>query len=541
MTVKPFGTITPMPIRFSHYTLALILFSICFSACEPLPATSVAFPTYDPFVSVNGTTPVVTNDVGESEASVPSTITPIPTPTLASISVILPTPRDPNAPLVVPTPDVPRTLPTPRSQMDQYVVQAGDTLGSIAAKYGISPDALMQANGLTEADILNVNQSLSIPTPEAGLVGPSFKIIPDSELVNGPAATAFNMEAFVQGIGGYLATYTEDVNDETLTGVQIVRRIATNYSVNPRLLLALLDYRSEWVSDPFPAKVDYPMGMKDPNYDGLYRQLAWAANELNRGYYLWRANAVSVWVLGDGSVVPVDPTINAGTAGVQYFLSKLNNRVTWENDASAFGVFQKYYFMFGNPFDRAIEPLIPAGIVQPRMQLPFENGVAWAFTGGPHGGWDAGSAWGALDFGPLGTVGCTPSHDWAVAVADGLVVRAFNGAVIQDLDNDGYEQTGWTVLYMHIDFYERVESGTYLFAGEHVGHVSCEGGISNATHLHMARKYNGEWIAADGPLPFILDGWESSGNGTEYDGFLTRGSQAIEAWDGVNDLNQITR
>ena len=360
-------------------------------------------------------------------------------------------------------------------------------------------------------------------------------------MVNGPAATTFNMEAFVQGVGGYLATYTEDVNDETLTGIQIVQRVATNYSVNPRLLLALLDYRSEWVSDPFPAEVDYPMGMKDSNYAGLYRQLAWTANELNRGYYLWRANAVSSWVLGDGSVVPVDPTINAGTAGVQYFLAKLNDRATWENDISAFGVFQKYYFMFGNPFDRAIEPLIPADIAQPKMQLPFENGVAWAFTGGPHGGWDSGSAWGALDFGPLGTVGCTPSLDWAVAVADGLIVRALNGAVIQDLDNDGYEQTGWTVLYMHVDSHERVESGTYLFAGEHVGHASCEGGISNATHLHLARKYNGEWIAADGSLPFILDGWVSSGNGNEYDGFLTRGSQTIEAWDGVNDLNQITR
>lgn len=51
------------------------------------------------------------------------------------------------------------------------------------------------------------------------------------------------MEAFVQGIGGYLATYTEDVNDETIISIQIVQRIATNYSVNLCLLLALLDYR----------------------------------------------------------------------------------------------------------------------------------------------------------------------------------------------------------------------------------------------------------------------------------------------------------
>jgi hypothetical protein len=127
-------------------------------------------------------------------------------------------------------------------------------------------------------------------------------------------------------------------------------------------------------------------------------------------------------------------------------------------------------------------------------------------------------------------------------MADGLIIRASNGAVIQDLDNDGYEQTGWVILYMHIAEEERITPGEYLFAGEHVGHPSCEGGISNATHVHVARKYNGEWIAADGPIPFNLDGWISSGDGAEYDGFLKKyGFPMVEAWDRVNDLNQIKR
>jgi hypothetical protein len=31
----------------------------------------------------------------------------------------------------------------------------------------------------------------------------------------------------------------------------------------------------------------------------------------------------------------------------------------------------------------------------------------WSFTGGPHGGWDSGSAWSALDFAPPGEgAGC---------------------------------------------------------------------------------------------------------------------------------------
>lgn len=126
-------------------------------------------------------------------------------------------------------------------------------------------------------------------------------------------------------------------------------------------------------------------------------------------------------------------------------------------------------------------------------------------------------------------------------MADGYIVRASEGAVVQDLDNDGYEQTGWVILYMHVAAEERVQPGEYLFANERVGHPSCEGGVSNATHVHVARKYNGEWIAADGSLPFNLDGWVSSGDGYEYNGFLTRGSLTIEAWDSANDFNLITR
>jgi hypothetical protein len=49
------------------------------------------------------------------------------------------------------------------------------------------------------------------------------------------------------------------------------------------------------------------------------------------------------------------------------------------------------------------------------------------------------------------------------------------------------------------------------------------------------------WISADGKLPFNLDGWASSGTGSEYDGFLSRNNEVIEAYNGQNDENQIQR
>jgi murein DD-endopeptidase MepM/ murein hydrolase activator NlpD len=270
--------------------------------------------------------------------------------------------------------------------------------------------------------------------------------------------------------------------------------------------------------------------------------LAWAANNLNRGYYAYRVNGVAIWLLSDGSMVPIAATINPGTAAVQHLFGLLYNRAGWERAVSPEGLFATYQTMFGYPFDYAVEPLLPSGLAQPEMRLPFEPGKVWAFTSGPHGAWGDGSAWGALDFAPPGDQpGCVLSDDWVVAVADGPIIRADNGVVIQDLDGDGYEQTGWVVLYLHIETRERVSPGTYLEAGERVGHPSCEGGVSTGTHVHLARRYNGEWIPADQEIPFVLDGWISSGGGNEYDGYLQRGGQLVEAFAGRKPANEIER
>lgn len=410
---------------------------------------------------------------------------------------------------------------------------------------------------VTEVDLPTQRPVESVyytPTPDSphnvpaqsGGISSEFKILPDSELVYSPVSSMFDVAAFVREKGGYLSTYSEYVDDLgiEMSGSDIVKQLALDYSVNPRLLLAILEYQSGWVtrSDISENSKLYPLGLYDINYPGLYIQLSWAADQMNFGYYAWKANALGSSTLTDGNPVSFSTTLNAGTVAVQYMLAMINGTDGWSQAVSANGVYAAYVSLFGIPFDYSYEDLIPSGLSQPTMQLPFERGDTWSFTGGPHSSWGNNAAWGALDFAPPSEIfGCFSTDIWVVAVADGVIVRSGNGAVVLDLDGDGREQTGWTVLYMHIESGDRIAVGAHVKAGDRIGHPSCEGGYSTATHLHLARRYNGEWIAADGQLPFVLDGWVSQGNSYEYNGCLVKDGVAIVAEDGIIDENQIKR
>lgn len=516
--------------KISRITIALLLFGL--AACTTAPAAVNPAPLATQAATAGSTGQNLLADPTRERA-------PLTIPTVSA-----PFRLPPGAVAGAPTPDPARVLPAIRQNAETYVVQPGDTLAAIARAKGVSLTAILEASEIDNADLLSVGQVLTVPAPIPRASGPANKLIPDSELVNGPVNAYFDLTAYIQGGGGYLSRYRMELDGKMLTGAQVIERVAQEYSVNPRLLLALIEDRSGWLTDPTEpqgARV-YAAGWADPYRESLYLQLTWAAQHLNYGYYAWKVNAVSHYLLSDGSVVPPDATLNPGTVALQNLLSQYFDYDNWLRAVSAAGFIATYQRLFGDPFSFALEPLLPLGLQQPPLQLPFEKGVTWSFTGGPHAGWAAGSAWAALDFAPPGdALGCVQNDAWVVAMTDGLIVRAANGAVIQDLDGDGYEQTGWVIFYMHIETRDRVQAGKFVRAGERIGHASCEGGVSSGTHTHIARRYNGEWISADGDIPFNLEGWVSAGSGGEYDGVLRRNGQTVEAWAELVPENQIGR
>ena len=490
---------------------------------------------------------------------VTATIASVPSrePTLPNPFKPTPTPSGPTATPIQPTPNP--TYP-PVTQTTTYSVQNGDTLATIAQAYGTTVDQITALNpGVSDTSIINVGQVLTLPgRPTQTTSG--FKIIPDSELVNSPSASHFDVAAYIRFQPGFIRVYSETQYGRAMSGAEIIQFVATSASINPRLLLALLEYRGGWVSNPVPdpASMDYPMGFQDVRFKGLFNQLFWAANTLNGAYYGWKYRGVRSLEFTDHSHLAYAPALNPGTVAVQYFLSRTADRTQWMSQITPTGFFTTYMSMFGDPFLHAIEPLVPPDIRQPTFQFPFQPGEVWYYTGGPHGGWDSAgySGWAAVDFAPptpsdqlVAEQGyCYISPAFETAVVGGLIVRSGDGAVVIDVDMDGDERTGWTVLYLHVAFKdvpdnEVVKAGVTVQPGSRIGHPSCQGFYLNAaaTHLHIARRYNGEWIPADcwacapgvAAPPFVMSGWTIRGYPNQhYQGWMENGTEVRRAEQG---------
>jgi hypothetical protein len=293
-----------------------------------------------------------------------------------------------------------------------------------------------------------------------------------------------------------------------------------------------LEYQSGWVlGNPAGAENDtFPIGFGASD-NGLYNELMITARFLAQGFYGWRdGSRVDLAFYGGGSG-RLAPNLNAGSAALMHFFASIYPQTAWE--ARLFGTdsFLLFYQeMFGDPWSRAaeVEPYLTPATQQPPLTLPIPVGEGWSLTGVPHITWQTGTPRGALDFAPItGEPPCAVSVRWAVAAAPGLVVRSERSVVALDLDGDGDEGTGWVLIYQHMAEKERVRVNTFLDQDDPVGHPSCEGGQASGTHVHFARKFNGEWIGVEGPLPMIMSGWRAYAGEGRYEGTLQKGDQTV--------------
>ncbi len=419
-----------------------------------------------------------------------------------------------SAPAIVPPTVVPTATaePLPEGYI-QYLSQSGDTLPAVAAHFGVGVEAILADQDLPPAGILDPGTRLLVPDQLTRTTRGEV-LFPDSAVVFSAYAIDFDIQNFADQQGGFLADYTELMVRGTTPGSEVIHQLALEHSIDPRILLALMEAESGWVrAIPWDDNaIWYPFGYIRKDRSGIYQQTGWAIRNLTEGYYGWRAGTLTELTFSDGETLRLAGNLNAGTVAVLHFFAQSHTRAQWEalvyGDQGISAIYQE---LFKDPSraDRAgWEPLFPAGITQPGLELPFPPDQVWNLTSGPHSAWGRNGARAALDFAPpTDRAGCGNSIHWTTAAAPGRIVRVGNGVVVLDLDNDGYEQTGWVLVYMHVANADRVEKGAFLETDDRIGHPSCEGGSASGVHVHIARKYNGEWVLADGGIPFEMSGY----------------------------------
>lgn len=441
--------------------------------------------------------------------------------------------------------DIPEELGTPIFRPTQpptplpgenyiYITRSGDTPAALSARFDVGLEQIPISTDQPWEAFLDPGIRYVFPN-NFSEVSPPELLLPDSEIIYSPSAVDFDLDTYIQQSGGHLSSYIEKVNGVELNGAQIIQKVADELSVNPRLLLAILEFRAGWVfgQPPEPKLLQNPIGFYVPERSGLYQEIQITATQLNVAYYGWRQGEFTEIKYQDGRTLRLNPILNPGTVALQHIFAILLREPTWQDALFGSGGFtQLYQQMFGDPWERdaAVGPLFPSGLTQPPLELPFSPGERWSLTAGPHPAWNSGTPRAALDLSPVTSEPvCAVSNAWVTASAPGNIVRAVDNAVVLDLDNDGYEQTGWTILYYHLANSSIIPSGKQVETDFPLGHPSCEGGRATGKHVHIARKYNGEWLAADGPLPFILSGWRAQADERNYYGSLIKGEQTVSA------------
>ncbi|MFN2280836.1 MAG: LysM peptidoglycan-binding domain-containing protein, partial [Anaerolineales bacterium] len=98
-----------------------------------------------------------------------------------TVDPYLPPTRVADQPIITPTPSPPKPLPTLRTEDIYYSVQWGDSIKSIALRYNLLPEVIIEANQISDPSLIYYGQQLLLPAPQISETGPGYKIIPDSE------------------------------------------------------------------------------------------------------------------------------------------------------------------------------------------------------------------------------------------------------------------------------------------------------------------------------------------------------------------------
>ncbi|HSN93644.1 MAG TPA: LysM peptidoglycan-binding domain-containing protein [Anaerolineaceae bacterium] len=383
-----------------------------------------------------------------------------------------------------------------------YTAQSGDNLPMLAARFNTSEEAIRKVNTILPASLTTLPQGLpmQIPIYYTPFWGSVFRLIPNSAFV-------YSARSETSGMRTMSAVNVEESEVfQQLSGSNVFLerfgQICLEASIDPRLMLSLLAYGFEPDSGLQTASTVLLESISQQNLDLLLRWLGL----LNEGFYGFESGRLLELELPDGTIERLDPWQNAGSAALRYFFSQMLETATDYQRAVAPGGFAAIYEkLYGNPWAAEFEVLpgslewIPAG-------LPINSRGGWQAAAFPEGILKSMPSSGVLAGFHANIQNAKDKNDYGKVFAciGGTITRLEPSQLVVSYEGT-QESQGWSVVYYGVKVKPGLKVGDKVEIGESLGHVDSSGW--NAS-FWLARKFNGEWVGANGVVPFNLGGWK---------------------------------
>ena len=367
---------------------------------------------------------------------------------------------------------------------------------------------VMDARDAVVLDVLDRLYAEQLAAPQTA--SEPLKLLSDGQFPYGPNVAGFSVSDYLDQQKSGLAAYANLIEDR-----------AEWYSINPRLLLALLEVQDKSVTaapervslaiKPFADRIEQlATSLVTPYYARLYRP----ADD---------KSPATVRTL-DGQTIRLDGTVNAGTLAVAAALAQTSNSsalATLLDKSAAAGFLQTYTRLFpgSDPLDESNHIELESTPPVDMLQLPFAVDDTWTFMQGPHdfSGNDS-EARSFIDIGIAGSHGAVAGR-WVTAAAGGTVTRHTRTQGTEDCWVDITHSNGWKTVYYHVANLQ-VNNGDPISQNAHLGNPSeltCNGGAADGSHVHFGvQQPSGVYAAISGT---ILSGWKVVETGL-YAGYL---------------------
>lgn len=406
----------------------------------------------------------------------------------------------------------------------------------------------------TEADSELISPSVSIGEPFAPLPPlADDALLSDGQFVYGPNAYDFDSAGYIDQNLPLLKPYAGKIEE-----------IAAVYSINPRVLLTLIELRWPTFGDSTQSK---SASIEDLTVETFVAEFDLIIQPMFAAFYQHlsdvssrplEARHIDPLLLADGTEITMAPATNAGSYAVLQAAATIAlssaEFSTMASPVTAGGFRETYRRLFpdNDPLSQANKILIPdspadvppAGL----FQLPYPAGEAWRFNAA-HAPNNSVTTLASIDFWPVSN-SLTSGWTRVVAATDGTFTR---WPLTSTCQVEVRQSSGWQASYYHLEgIPSNFANNRVISKGTQIGRLAdtyneatCHKGSWTNPHVHFTLKYNGRFVNVNGAP---LARWLVRGAGASCTGsnrfYFEKGSLKRYCGDWVlnhpdNDNNQI--